>query len=190
MANETAIKFDKDKIRFELLPSDVLEEVAKVFTFGATKYGDRNWEKGFNYTRIIGSLLRHVFAWTKGEDQDQESGLSHMAHAICCAMFLLAFKIRKTGVDDRCQEVSTQLPTPRIGEALQRPAPSAESTVGSPPSASTTLNEMVSTIIADNVLTTKPLRCVQQREVKKDGGPSIVRSFKVFPPNSDFGRKS
>lgn len=190
MANETAIKFDQGKIRFELLPADVLEEVAKVFTFGATKYGARNWEKGFNYTRIIGSLLRHVFAWTRGEDKDQESGLSHLAHAICCAMFLLAFDIRKIGVDDRCQDTDTQSSTPPTGEDLQKPAQSVASTVQSPPSEPTTLNDVVSTIIAECALTPKPRSVVQPKDVKKDAGPSIVRSFKVFPPNSDFGRKS
>ena len=42
-------KFDTDKLRYELLPPELLEETARVLTFGAVKYADRNWELGMNY---------------------------------------------------------------------------------------------------------------------------------------------
>lgn len=93
-------RFDGDKIRLELLPFDALEEVGKVLTFGAKKYGDRNWELGFNYSRVLGCLCRHVFAYARGEKIDSESGLSHMAHAACNVLMLLAFEKRGVGVDD------------------------------------------------------------------------------------------
>jgi hypothetical protein len=98
---DEAIKFDENKVRLELLPTDAIEAVADVLTFGAKKYGDHNWEKGFDYTRVIGSLLRHVFAFAKGEDLDPESGKSHLAHAACNVLFLLTFTLRGTGRDDR-----------------------------------------------------------------------------------------
>lgn len=94
-------KFDTDKVKLDLLPFDSLEEVAKVFTFGANKYGDRNWELGFNYGRIIASTLRHIFAFCRGEDLDPETGLRHLAHAACNVLFLLTFQLRGTGTDDR-----------------------------------------------------------------------------------------
>lgn len=98
-----AIKHDQGKSRIELLPFDALEEVAQVMTFGATKYGDRNWELGFKWTRLIGSTLRHLFAWSRGEDKDPESGLNHMAHAACNVLFLLTFVVRGVGDDDRAK---------------------------------------------------------------------------------------
>lgn len=96
-----AVKHDGDKVRLDLLPLDALEEVGKVLTFGAKKYGDRNWELGFPYMRVVGAILRHLFAFVRGEDQDAECGLSHLACATCNCLFLLTFTLRKTGTDNR-----------------------------------------------------------------------------------------
>jgi hypothetical protein len=95
------VKHDTGKSRWELLPFDSIEEIAKVLDFGAKKYGDRNWELGFNWTRLVGSLLRHVSAWAMGQDKDPETGLSHLAHAGCNLLFLLTFELRSIGKDDR-----------------------------------------------------------------------------------------
>lgn len=94
-------KFDQEKIRADLLPVDSLLEISKIFTFGAKKYGDRNWEKGMNWSRIYGALLRHIFSWWLGEDKDPETKETHLAHAGCCIMFLLAYEKRGVGLDDR-----------------------------------------------------------------------------------------
>jgi hypothetical protein len=99
--DQSALKFDKDKPRFDLLPVLPLEEVIKVFTYGAKKYADRNWERGFVYSRPYGACLRHIFAWWRGESIDPESNISHLAHAACNILFLLEFELRKTGTDDR-----------------------------------------------------------------------------------------
>lgn len=94
-------KFDGGKPRLELLPGDALLEVSKVLAFGARKYGDRNWEQGMSWGRVVGALLRHLFAWFGGEDKDPETGLNHTAHVACNALFLLAYVLRNTGTDDR-----------------------------------------------------------------------------------------
>lgn len=95
------VKFDQAKIRTDLLAFDALEATAEVLTHGATKYGDRNWEQGFNWMRIVGALTRHLFAYIRGEDRDPETGLLHLAHASCCLMMLLTFQLRAIGTDDR-----------------------------------------------------------------------------------------
>ena len=102
--DEPALRFDAGKPRFELLPTDALEEVAKVYTWGATKYSDDNWTKGMAWRRCLGSLLRHAFAWAAGEDCDKESGLHHMAHCAWNAITLVSYAKRGVGVDDRCKE--------------------------------------------------------------------------------------
>jgi hypothetical protein len=69
--------------------------------FGANKYGDRNWERGMNWSRPFAALMRHMWAWWRGEDRDPETGLSHLAHAGCCILFLLTYQGHATGKDDR-----------------------------------------------------------------------------------------
>lgn len=98
---EELIKYDNEKVMADLLPPDVLIEIAKVYTFGAKKYEKNNWAKGGNYGRIIASLKRHLMLFEAGEDLDEESGMSHVAHINCCAQFLLAWVLRNVGVDDR-----------------------------------------------------------------------------------------
>lgn len=95
-------KADADKVRLELMPLDALEEVGKVLTLGARKYGDRNWERGIKYGRVYGALLRHAAAWFQGQQRDPETGLSHMAHCSANALFLLAYELRGgKRLDDR-----------------------------------------------------------------------------------------
>lgn len=104
------IKYDTDKLRLDLLPADVMREVAKVYTFGAKKYGDRNWEKGIAYHRAYGAALRHMTSWWMREDLDDETHIHHLAHAICELEFLLAVELRNMKqFDDRpvYKEVST-----------------------------------------------------------------------------------
>ena len=97
----TATKYDGDKVPVELLPSEALEEIAKVLAFGKKKYDAWNWAKGFKWTRLIGAAIRHLYAYKRGEDKDPESGLSHIAHAGCCILFLLQHDLSKLGEDDR-----------------------------------------------------------------------------------------
>lgn len=101
-ANEEGTKHDNDKLRLDLIPADTEEEVARVYTFGANKYGDRNWEKGLMYHRPYGAARRHISAWWRGDDLDKETNIHHLAHAICELQFLLAFELRNMKhLDDR-----------------------------------------------------------------------------------------
>ena len=77
------------KIRPELLPFKAAEKVMEVFTFGAEKYGDFNWRKGLEFSRLWGAAQRHQMAFWQGQDLDEESGLPHIAHAIANLMMLM-----------------------------------------------------------------------------------------------------
>ena len=99
--DSTFIKADSEKIRFDLLSVPVIEELAKVLTFGARKYAPGNWKKCPVWSRYYRPALGHLFAWAKGEDLDPESGLSHLAHAMCCIMFLEYFRQKRIGSDNR-----------------------------------------------------------------------------------------
>ena len=97
----SAIKNDSGKPRLELLPTAPLEQIAQVLAFGAAKYGEHNWRGGMSWGRMVGACLRHVSAWMRGQDQDPESGLPHLAHAACCLLFLLEYTQTGVGTDDR-----------------------------------------------------------------------------------------
>lgn len=92
-ANSVAMKFDSGKTDWSLMPFEAIEEINKVLDFGAKKYAAHNWKtgSGFKYTRVLSSLLRHTFAWARGEDLDPESGLSHLAHMGCNVVFLIYY---------------------------------------------------------------------------------------------------
>ena len=94
-------KYDEGKPRYDLVPPDAFEEIVKVLTFGASKYADRNWEKGISYGRVFGAAMRHLWSWWRHDDIDAETGLSHLAHAGCCILFLLAFEQRNM---DHCDD--------------------------------------------------------------------------------------
>lgn len=67
--------------RHSLLPRHGLDVIAEVFGFGAQKYDDHNWRRGYEWSKSYDALQRHLTAWWDGEDIDPESGLSHLGHA-------------------------------------------------------------------------------------------------------------
>ncbi len=73
-----------------LVPPIAILDEAEVFGLGAKKYGPYNWrEKTVSSSVYYGAFLRHVFAWWEGEEEDNESGVSHLAHARACLAILL-----------------------------------------------------------------------------------------------------
>jgi hypothetical protein len=85
----TGVKYDQDKPRWSLLPMDLIEATVKVLTDGAKKYADNNWKYVRPFReRYYDALMRHIMAWNQGEEFDPESGLPHLAHAMCCMVFL------------------------------------------------------------------------------------------------------
>lgn len=85
-------KNDTGKRRFSLLPINCINAVLDVLEFGAKKYEVGNWQKVPEAeTRYFDAALRHIFAWKQGEKVDPESGCHHLAHAVCCLIFLLWF---------------------------------------------------------------------------------------------------
>jgi hypothetical protein len=97
-------KKDAGKLPLELLPTRPLEAVAAVLAFGAQKYRPNGWRAGIAYSRVYAAVLRHLWAWWRGEDSDSETGLPHLAHAACEIFFLLDYTLRPAGpgtLDDR-----------------------------------------------------------------------------------------
>lgn len=97
----SGVKYDDGKPRWALMPAYSLEEVAKVYTFGATKYADNNWRKGMLWSRTFSAIMRHAWAFWRGETLDPETGLHHMAHAAFGCLTLIEYTRKKTPTDDR-----------------------------------------------------------------------------------------
>jgi len=94
-------KADEDKLRYDLIPPEAMEALATVLTYGAKKYGDRNWEKGISADRLWAAAQRHLWTWwydfdmsSGGDSLDTESELSHLSHALACIVFLITLKAR------------------------------------------------------------------------------------------------
>ncbi|WP_347460976.1 dATP/dGTP diphosphohydrolase domain-containing protein [Acinetobacter sp. ANC 7454] len=105
---EEGKKFDAEKPRFSLIPQGVISPVINVLEFGAQKYSEGNWKFVPNArTRYFDAAHRHLDAWWNGESRDKETGESHLAHAICCLMFLLSMSESERKAD-RTEAVSIQ----------------------------------------------------------------------------------
>jgi hypothetical protein len=90
--NTLGVKYDDTKIRYSLIPLDSLQEVVKVLEFGAKKYAPDNWKYVDDAeARYWDAAMRHIVAYKLEDKTDSETGLSHLAHAICCLLFLINF---------------------------------------------------------------------------------------------------
>lgn len=101
MSSNEARKDDSAKPRYDLLPPEALEALAHVLTHGAARYGDRNFEIGMRWGRVFAAMMRHAWAFWRGQDFDPDSGMPHTWHVLACAAFLVTFEARKIGADDR-----------------------------------------------------------------------------------------
>jgi hypothetical protein len=86
-----AVKKDDGKVPLDLIDPTFLTAVGTILGFGAKKYAPNNWRKGMAYSRVYAAVLRHLNAWWARDNNDAESGFSHLSHAACGLMFLIAF---------------------------------------------------------------------------------------------------
>lgn len=107
------LRFNQNKLRYDLQPKHAIREFTKVWTKGAEKYtvrdeggniiksGDHNWENGFSWTSVIASLKRHLAAIESLEDYDSDTAELHSAHIMCNAAMLTEFYFTFPQGDDR-----------------------------------------------------------------------------------------
>ena len=102
MSNMQARHDDSKKLGLQyILAMPGLCSVAAVGDFGSAKYSRYNYKAGMHWMKLGGSCTRHLCAWLKGEDLDQESNLPHLAHLAYDALMLLDYSMSNKGADDR-----------------------------------------------------------------------------------------
>ena len=102
MAKALRYNDGKPKMAYILKFPKAMEAVARVKEFGAAKYFEDNWKQGKKPdSEYLNSAMRHLFAREAGEIYDQDSGCSHIGHAI---WNLLAF-IELNHPEETCDPV-------------------------------------------------------------------------------------
>ena len=95
-------KYDNGKLRLAEMFIDFkipMEELCKVWEFGANKYEKSNWKKLQNpIDRYTNAMLRHLIA-EETNLVDDESKLLHAAHIAFNALARLYFIVRNKDVD-------------------------------------------------------------------------------------------
>lgn len=83
-------------MRWDLVQPRILDEYVRVLTYGVRKYTAHNWRfVDQPRRRYFAAALRHLFAWWRGQRNDPETGLHHLAHCMCCIAFLAEPELEK-----------------------------------------------------------------------------------------------
>jgi len=94
-------RYNGGKPDYSLIPLTTLKDEALVWGYGKQKYAAWNWTKGIAWSIPLACALRHLSAWQAGEENDPESGLPHLAHAMCNLRMLTLYKDVYPEGDDR-----------------------------------------------------------------------------------------
>lgn len=82
---------EKLHTRYDLVPIEGIEAYSRVAEYGAKKYASWNWSAGLPRMQIAASLIRHLWAYMRGQDNDDGpggSGLPHTDHIVWNAVAL------------------------------------------------------------------------------------------------------
>jgi hypothetical protein len=98
---EKGLRYNKGKIKLELITPQIIRAIGTILTKGAEKYAPRNWEKGMEWSTVIGCLKRHLLAIEEGRDYDKESGELAVDHLLTNAGILATYYRTHPEYDDR-----------------------------------------------------------------------------------------
>lgn len=97
-SDEIIGRFNQGKIQWSQMDSVAMEPMIKVLMYGAQKYDRGNWTKACpKRLDLMDSLMRHSMKIIAGESTDPESGLPHIGHLMCNAMFYSYWEQKTNG---------------------------------------------------------------------------------------------
>lgn len=105
--SETKPSNPKDVIGSDKLPIHLWPETATIYGClglldGLLKYGRSNFRAvGAKASIYYDAQRRHMNAWFEGQDNDPDSGLPHLAHALACIAILIEAQTKGNLTDDR-----------------------------------------------------------------------------------------
>ncbi len=102
--DKQALRYNQGKVQWSLVDYKSIEPMVRVLEYGCKKYAKDNWKKGMPASQIIESMLRHTFKLLEGELVDPESGIEHVGHIQCNAMFLAYVLKEKPEYNDLRQD--------------------------------------------------------------------------------------
>lgn len=108
--NESGTKHDQGKPRISLIPKDAIWGMGAALAYGEKKYGTNNFRNGIAFSRLADAAQRHLTAWMEGENQDPESKLSHLDHAMASLAMLKFMDVNRQDQDDRWLNPIHQVP--------------------------------------------------------------------------------
>jgi len=105
------LRHNKGKNPLHLVPPSLVFAVGEVLEKGASKYAERNWEKGMSWCTVYGCLMRHIMKWASPfhSDKDEETGLNHLYHAAANIAMLIEYQFSHPSLDDRPKHVDEDL---------------------------------------------------------------------------------
>lgn len=106
-----AMRDNKGKLPFSLVPYEVVEAIAAVLYYSSTegggKYPKNNWKKGAEHSIPMDSLLRHSLKRCRGEMKDEDSGLNHSWHMLVNAAFLVYYEQHHPEMNDLLEMITS-----------------------------------------------------------------------------------
>jgi hypothetical protein len=107
-ADGGGLRFNKGKLRMDLTPPEWEWALADVTTQGSKKYAARNWEKGMDWSTMVGCMKRHINKFLAGERYDGKdfnleegtTGCHHLAMVAWNALALMSYDLRELGNND------------------------------------------------------------------------------------------
>lgn len=79
-----------DKLRWDLLPMEEIEDIVKVYHAGAKKYSPNSWQNLPNgFERYRAAMFRHLMEYMKGNKIDSDTGCMHLAQVCWNAIAML-----------------------------------------------------------------------------------------------------
>lgn len=93
-------KRSEKRLRYDLIPREIIDGLAERFSIGSEKYGDNNWMSGgpLFIRETKNHLQHHYLAYLAGDKEDEKSHIEHLKAVLWNAGALLWFEQHEDSV--------------------------------------------------------------------------------------------